>query len=79
MSKYAASLFVWPYSGVSRGDACKAVTKEEPHRGARSPCVTVTAESFHEAVRKVDLIVQGIMLDERVWRAGIEDIRKIKR
>ncbi len=77
-TEYAISFYVWPYHSVKRGDACKVAVELEPERGSKNPTVNIDAESFDDAYSQARIMLRGIKLDERVWQAGIEEIRKVK-
>lgn len=61
---------VWPYStGAGSAEDKKAV-------GERSHQFVVPADDIHEAVKKAELIVQGIKTNPRVWQAPIMGITR---
>lgn len=73
---YRAELRVMTYSGAAKREPPKYLS-EEPNRGSRSPTVVVEAKDFKDAWGKVQLILHGVMLDERVWQVAIMKLEKI--
>ena len=68
---WIAYFYVWPYSGVPRGEAKYLDEHERKTRGARDFSLPIEAHGFKAAYERAQDILRGIMLDERVWNAGI--------
>lgn len=68
-------LCIWPYSSIKRGaDAAYLSAEERKVRGAEMPEILVKAQDFNEAHGQALSIMQGVMLDERVWKVQIRAI-----
>jgi hypothetical protein len=66
MYKYEIVIFRWFYSGLKDGNPRELVIDFES-----------ADYDIESAYKYAQLILKGIKLDERVWKCGISEIRKV--
>ncbi|MFT4076455.1 MAG: hypothetical protein QM647_13095 [Asticcacaulis sp.] len=74
MNKFSIRFYVWTYHSVKR----EVESWHSGNQNLKNPTIEISARDFDEAYVTAKNVITGILMDGRVWQAGIEKVEAVK-